>query len=447
MTNETFLIEWLLLPVALVFGFLAAWFIAKYKFTAMTNGITHEELKEKYVLKEIMNTLQMQSDLYRDDLLDKEQEIRNLSMQASAKQQKVLNLEEKLNTQKAELENIQSRFTLEFENIANRLLEEKSQKFTQQNQQQLHQVLNPLKEKIKEFENNIERRFWQESKDRISLKKEIEQLRDLNLQLSQDANNLANALKGESKIQGDWGEYRLELILEKAGLTKGIHYITQASFRDEEGKQKRPDFIINLPNDKHLIIDSKVSLNAYEKYFNADNKKKKDKLIRAHIESVRNHIKDLASKNYQQLYQINSPDYLLLFIPIEPAFALAIQEDNKLFTDALDRNIVIVTTSTLLATMRTVSYIWKQEKQKHSVLEIARQSGLLYDKFVNFVDDLKSIGHRIDLAQSAYGDAMNKLVESKKFGDTLIGRAERIKELGAKTSKSLPKELLDMRED
>ena len=443
MINETFSLDWVSLLGGLVFGFLAAWFIAKFKYTAMTNGITYEELKEKYVLKEVMDALQVQTDMYRDDLLDKEQEIRDLSMQASAKQQELTNLQEKLDHQKTELENIQSRFTMEFENIANKLLEEKSQKFTAQNQQQLHHVLNPLKEKIKEFEENVERRFWQESKDRISLKKEIEQLRDLNAQLSQDANNLVNALKGENKTQGDWGEFRLELLLEKAGLTKNVHFITQNSYKDQQGKQKRPDFIINLPEGKHLVIDSKVSLVAYEKYFSTEKDKKRNKLLKAHIDSIRSHIKDLSGKNYQQLYQINSPDYLLLFIPIEPAFALAVQEDNKLFTEALDKNIVIVTTSTLLATMRTVSYIWKQEKQKHSVLEIARQSGLLYDKFVNFVDDLKSIGHRIDLAQSAYGDAMNKLVDSKKYGDTLIGRAQRIKELGAKTSKSLPKELLD----
>jgi len=316
MTNELFFIDWVGLLVGLFFGFLAAWFIAKYKFSAMTNGISYEQLKEKYVLKEVMDSLQVQTDMYRDDLLDKEQEIRNLSMEASAKSQTIANMEEKLATQKQELEKVQQKFTLEFENIANRLLEEKSQKFTLQNQQQLRQVLNPLKEKIKEFEDNVEKRFWQESKDRISLKKEIEQLRDLNLQLSQDANNLASALKGESKTQGDWGEFQLEMLLEKAGLTKGIHYETQSSYRDEEGKQKRPDFIINLPESKHLVIDSKVSLVAYEKYFNADKDKKRDKFLKAHIDSIRSHIKDLNSKNYQQLYQINSPDYLLMFVPI-----------------------------------------------------------------------------------------------------------------------------------
>lgn len=436
--------EIIFLGVGLLIGAIAAWFIAKYKFTGRSGSLPLDEVNEKYVLKEVYDSIQNQADLFRDDLLDKEQELRKLGNQLSAKENEILNINEKLVSQKSEVENLQQRFQTEFENIANRLLEEKSQKFSQQNQLQLNHILNPLKEKIQEFETGVNARFLEETRDRISLKKEIEQLRDLNMQLSLDANNLASALKGESKTQGDWGEFRLEMILEKAGLQKDIHYVTQTSFKDHEGKEKRPDFIINLPEGKHLIIDSKVSLTAYEKYFNADNEEKKTKHLKRHLDSTRQHIKDLNKKNYQQLYQINSPDYLLMFVPIEPAFNLAVRKDKKLFLEALDRNIVMVTTSTLLATMRTVAYIWKQEKQKNSVIEIARQSGLLYDKFVNFVDDLKGIGHRIDGAKNAYDDAMNKLVDSKKFGDTLIGRAERIKELGAKTNKTLPKELTDL---
>lgn len=439
--------EIIYLGIGLIIGAIAAWFIAKYKFTGRSGSLPFDEINEKYILKEVHESLQNQADLYRDDLLEKEQELRNIGSQLSAKEMEVFGLQEKLTTHKNEVEGLQQRFQVEFENIANRLLEEKSQTFSKQNQLQLNHILTPLKEKISEFEAGVNSRFLEETRDRISLKKEIEQLRDLNMQLSQDANSLVSALKGESKTQGDWGEFRLEMILEKAGLKKDIHYVTQASFRDADGKEKRPDFIINLPEQKHLIIDSKVSLVAYEKYFNAKNEGKRDKHLKRHIDSVRQHIKDLHKKNYQQLYQINSPDYLLMFVPIEPAFALAVQNDNKLFLEALDKNIVIVTTSTLLATMRTVSYIWKQEKQKNSVIEIARQSGMLYDKFVNFVDDLKSIGQRLDSVKNAYDGAMNKLVDSKKFGDTLIGRAERIKELGAKTNKSLPKELVDMVEE
>lgn len=445
MTTDLLFLELSFMVLGFIIGGIIIWFYAKLKFSK--DVLTPTEVQERYVMKEVHEHLQQEMDLHKDNLVDKEQELRELGKQLSAKEQLVLNYEEKLTTQKEELQHIQSRFKTEFENVANRLLEEKSQKFTQQNQVQLNHILAPLQEKIKVFEAGIEKRYIEETKDKISLKKEIEHLRELNLQLSQDANNLANALKGESKIQGDWGEFQLEMLLEKAGLIKGIHFQTQQSFKDENGKDKRPDFIINLPEKKHLVIDSKVSLVAYEKYFNADKDKKREKHIKAHLDSVRKHIKDLSSKNYQNLYQINSPDYLLLFIPIEPAFSLAVQNDHKLFLDALDRNIVIVTNSTLLATMRTVSYIWKQEKQKRSVLEIARQSGMLYDKFVNFVDDLKAIGNKLDSAQNSYHDALNKLVDSKKFGDTLVGRAEKIKELGAKTSKSLPKELLEIAEE
>ncbi|HQU61374.1 MAG TPA: DNA recombination protein RmuC, partial [Saprospiraceae bacterium] len=348
----------------------------------------------------------------------------------ASQEQIIRNMEDRLDSQKKEVEALQERSRLEFENLANRLLEEKSQKFTLQNQEQLNGLLGPLRDKIKTFEEGIERRFLEETKDRVSLKKEIEHLRELNQQLSQDANNLASALKGDNKTQGDWGEIQLELLLEKAGLAKGIHYEAQPSFADEDGRQKRPDFVVNLPDGKQLVIDSKVSLKAYDQFLAANNEADRQRLLKAHVDSIRQHIKNLSSKNYQQLYQIQSPDYLLLFIPIEPAFTLAIQQDNRLFLDALEGHIVIVSTSTLLATMRTVSYIWKQEKQKNSVLEIARQSGMLYDKFVNFVEDLKAIGQRLEQAQGAYHDAMNKLVDSKKYGDTLVGRAERIRGLG-----------------
>ena len=435
------IIELAFLSVGLLVGGFAAWFIAKYKFTGRSGSLPLDEVKENYVLNEVYNALQKQSDLFRDDLLDKEQEIRSLANKLTIKETQVLNLEDRFNTYKTESVDLQKRAQVEFQNIANRLLEENGQKFSLQNQQQLTHILFPLKEKIKEFEEGVDKRFLEETRDRISLKKEIEQLRDLNMQLSQDANNLVSALKGESKTQGDWGEFQLEMLLEKSGLTNGIHFDTQKNFKDENGRDKRPDFIINLPEDKHLIIDSKVSLTAYEKYFNAEKEEKRAKHLKNHIESIRQHIKDLNSKNYQRLYQINSPDYLLMFIPIEPAFTVAVEKDPRLFLDALDKNIVIVTTSTLLATMRTVSYIWKQEKQKNSVIEIARQSGMLYDKFVNFVDDLKAVGLRIDNAKNSYDNAMNKLVDSKKFGDTLVGRAEKIRELGAKTNKRLPKEM------
>ena len=304
-------------------------------------------------------------------------------------------------------------------------------------------LLQPLREKIKEFEENIDKKFLEDAKEKLSLKIAIDQLHSLNSQLSDDANRLVLALKGDNKTQGDWGEYQLEMLLQRAGLEKDIHYLVQPSFKDEDHKEKRPDFIIKLPEDKHLIIDCKVSLVAYERYYNAENENERPQLLRAHVESLRQHVRLLSDKQYQLLRQLQAPDYTLLYVPIEPAFALAQREDQRIFLDALEKNVVIVTSSTLLATMRTVSYIWKQEKQKQSVLEIARQSGLLYDKLVGFVEDLRIVGARLDAAGDAYHSVMQKLMESRKYGDTVLGRAEKIRELGAKASKRLPKEMLE----
>ncbi len=427
-------LSWLILGLIL-------WLI--FKNTFAKGYFSKAEIAQTHVPKELMHASEAQMDAIRADVAEKEQSIIALNKVISAKEQQVIHLEERLQTNGQEKKQMEKQLQLHFENLANRILEEKSQSFSQQNQVQIQHLLHPLKEKIQSFEANIHQKYMDETKERVSLKKEIEQLKHLNLQLSEDAANLVDALKGDSKIQGDWGELQLNTLLEKAGLNNGIHFNSQVSYRDENGQIKRPDFIVNLPDGKHLIIDSKVSLKAYEQYFNATDKRQKETFLSLHIESIKSHIRDLASKNYTQLYQINTPDYLLMFIPIEPAFATAVQKSPNLYTDALERNVVLVTTSTLLATMRTVSFIWKQEKQKRNVLEIARQSGLLYDKFCGFVEDMKQIGMRLDHAQSAYADAMNKMTDSRKFGDTLIGRAERIKELGAKTNKSLPQDMLE----
>ncbi|NRA48666.1 MAG: DNA recombination protein RmuC [Phaeodactylibacter sp.] len=435
------LLALLFLLIGLIAGGLGGWLAGKLKF--QRHALSGKEVEEQYVHRSLYEQLAQQSGTLREDLQERQEMYRVASEKAVRLEQVNLQLEDSLRFQKEEFVEMEQRFQLEFEHLANRILEEKSSKFTAQNQQQLDQLLSPLKERIKAFEAGIEQRFLEETRDRVSLKKEIEGLRALNQQLSEDANNLATALKGDNKMQGDWGEMQLERLLEKAGLQKEIHFSAQPSYRDENGKIKRPDFIIHLPEGKTLIIDSKVSLKAYEQCFNAETKKERTQYLKAHTDSIRRHIKDLSSKNYTNLYQIHSPDYLLLFVPIEPAFALAVQQDPQLFVDALESNVVVVSNSTLLATMRTVSYIWKQEKQQSSVLEIARQSGLLYDKFVGFVEDLKGIGHRLDQAQEVYGDAMNKLLKSKKYGDTLVGRAERIRELGARTSRQLSKDIVE----
>jgi DNA recombination protein RmuC len=438
---DQLLLGLLFLLIGLFAGGLGGWLAARLRF--QHNTFSQKDIDAQYVHRSLYQQLEQQSDAQREDLFELQEAYRLASEKAARLEQANLQLEDTLRHQKEESVQLQQRFQAEFENLANRLLEEKSRKFTLQNHQQLDQLLSPLRERIKTFEEGIEKRFLEETRDRISLKKEIEGLRALNQQLSEDANNLASALKGDNKAQGDWGEVQLELLLEKAGLQKNVHFQVQPTFRDENGKAKRPDFIIHLPEDKTLIIDSKVSLKAYDRCFSTEDKQERERHLKAHIDSIRRHIRDLSSKNYTNLYQIHTPDYLLLYIPIEPAFALAVQQDPQLFVDALDANVVVVSNSTLLATMRTVSYIWKQEKQKSSVLEIARQSGLLYDKFVNFVEDLKGVGQRIQQAQHAYDDAMNKLVDSKKYGDTLVGRAERIRELGARTSRQLPEDIVE----
>ena len=403
--------------------------------------------KSLFVSKELHEEKISQIKELQSELSVKEDELRSALSQLAAKEQQVFHLDQSLSQQKGELQKMEQRFRTEFENIANRLLEEKSLRFTEQNAKNMQSVLLPLREKIKEFEENIDRKFLEETREKTTLKEEIKQLHNLNQQLSVDAHNLATALKGQSKVQGDWGEMQLETLLEKSGLQKGIHFLSQATCRDEEGAAKRPDFVIQLPDDKQLIIDSKVSLSAYERYFNAEDTNQRDQHLKAHVASIRSHVDNLSKTNYQTLYQINSPDYLLLFVHLDSALSTASQADPQLFHDALERNIVLVSTSTLLATMRTVAHLWKQEKQSRSVLEIARQSGLLYDKFVAFVEDLRTIGNRLDNARTAYDDAMNKLVNASRPGDTLVGKAQKIKELGARATKQLPQEIIDQTEE
>jgi DNA recombination protein RmuC len=379
----------------------------------------------------------------RNDMNEAELEIRNISGQLAAREQQILHLQNMLEQATLQTAQTDIRLKTEFENLASRLLQQKGEQMSDNNARQMQLILQPLREKIKDFEENIDRKFTEETREKSGLKKEIEQLYDLNQQLSRDAHNLATALKGQGKTQGDWGEFQLEVLLEKAGLQKGIHFITQNTYRDEDGAAKRPDFIIQLPDNRQLIIDSKVSLTAFERFHNDPDPAEKGRHLKAHVDSIRSHVDDLSRKNYQNLPDVNTTDYLLLFIPLEPALTTATQADPSLFTDALDRNIVLVTTTSLLATMRTVSHLWKQEKQTRSVQEIARQSGLLYDKFVAFVEDLRNIGARLDQANQAYSDAMNKLSSATRPGDTLIGKAEKIRELGAKNSKTLPADLLN----
>jgi DNA recombination protein RmuC len=353
------------------------------------------------------------------------------------------NYEEKLKTQKDELSELQVRFTKEFENLANKILEEKTNKFTEQNKTNLDVILNPLKEKIKDFEQKVELAYKTESAERNTLKGEIRSLVELNKKISEEANNLATALKGDNKQQGNWGEVVLEKILEVSGLVNDREYKTQFVTTNDEGTRIKPDVVVFLPDEKHIIIDSKVSLVAYDAYVNCPEEDDRLRFRKAHIDSVRSHIKLLGEKNYQTASGLNTPDFILLFIPIESSFSVAIQADQELFNYAWDRKIVLVSPSTLLATLRTVSSIWKQERQTRNALQIAEEGGKLYDKFVGFVEDLVKVGKKMDDAKIDYTEAMKKLYEGS---GNLIKRAEKMKELGAKAGKSLPLQIIERAE-
>ena len=358
------------------------------------------------------------------------------SLKTSLTEQKNQN-KEKL----ALLDEAKERMNTEFKNIANEIFESKQQLFKAESKEQLGNLLSPLSDRIKEFEKRVETSYNEESKERYSLIKEVRNLQELNARISKDAINLTNALKGESKTQGAWGEIILERVLEKSGLVKGREYEVQVSMKNEEGRRLQPDVVVHLPEGKDIIIDSKVSLTAYERYCSSDDDIERAEALKLHIQSMRTHIRQLGDKDYQNLDAVKTLDFVLLFVPIEAAFSLAVQTNNDLFSDAFDRNIVMVAPSTLLPTLRTIQNIWRYEHQNKNAQEIASKAGALYDKFVNFVADLENIGARIESAQAAYRDAHNKLTSGK---GNLVRRAEGMRELGAKVSKSLPQNLVEM---
>jgi DNA recombination protein RmuC len=347
---------------------------------------------------------------------------------------------EKLAIQKEELMTLNQKMHVEFENLANRIIDEKSKKFSDQNQQSLNQILSPLKDKIKDFEDKVQRHYEEETREKASLKQQIIMLHDLNQKMSLDAQNLTKALKGDTKTQGNWGEFILERILEKSGLQKDREYVIQASITDEEGKRFQPDVLVHLPDSKVLVIDSKVSLIAYEKFSSTDDELLKQVAIKEHLQSLRNHIKGLSEKKYQSLKFGNNLDFVLLFVPIEPAFALAVQHDSQLFNDAFEKNIIIVSPSTLLATLRTVANIWKQEKQTRHAIEIASKAGDLYDKFNGFIEEMIDLGKRMDASKASYENAMKRFSTGK---GNVIRQVEELKKMGANASKQLPQSLLD----
>ena len=332
----------------------------------------------------------------------------------------------------------------QFKNLANEILEEKSRRFAEQNQQSLDILLKPLQDKLTDFRKQVDETYQSEARERFALKQEVEKLAGLNIRMTDETRALTTALKGESKTQGDWGELVLETILENSGLRKGEEYLVQDTHTISDGSRLQPDVVIRLPESKHLVIDSKVSITAYTRYMQADDEPTKTAELNSHVQSIRQHIQGLSSKNYQDLYGVGSIDFVLMFIPIEPAFLSAMRHAPEIYQDALKKNIVIVCPSTLLATVRTVAHLWRQEYQNKNAQEIARQCAMLYDKFVGFVEDLDKVGLRLEQAQSSYTDAVGKL---KTGRGNLIRTAENVKKLGVKPNKSLPSKLTDIADD
>ena len=412
---------------------------------------------EKTLLEEkligINSQLLILKEQLSSDKLDFEKQLRNANLekenirtekdsfaiQLTKKEVDFENLCERNIEQKQEVEKLQEKFTKEFENLANKILEEKTNKFTEQNKENMKNILLPLQDKIQLFERKVEDTHKESIDYHAALRQQILGLREMNEQMSKETINLTKALKGDSKMQGNWGELVLERVLEKSGLEKGREYHVQLSHTNEEGQRVFPDVVINLPDGKKMVVDSKVSLTAYEKYINEDDDALRIVFLKEHVNSIKRHVEQLGEKNYHDLYQIESPDFVLLFIPIEPAFAIALNEDTTLYNKAFERNIVIVTPSTLLATLRTIDSMWANQKQQENAFEIARQAGALYDKFEGFVADLVKVGNKIKDSKTEYDNAMNKLVDGK---GNLITSVEKLKKMGAKARKSLPDNVL-----
>ena len=401
-----------------------------------------QKQKEQATIDKTAFEKQLQNSLQEKEAIRNEKD--SLAIQLSKKEVDFDNLLERHKEQKNEVEQLQEKFTKEFENLANKILDEKSNKFTEQNKENMKNILSPLQDKIQLFEKKVEDTHKESIDYHAALRQQIVGLQQMNLQMSKETLNLTKALKGDSKMQGNWGELILERVLEKSGLEKDREYFVQQSHTNAEGSRVFPDVVINLPDGKKMIVDSKVSLTAYEKYINEEDDNLKAGFLKEHIQSIKRHVEQLGDKNYHDLYQIESPDFVLLFIPMEPAFALALNDDTTLYNKAFEKNIVIVTPSTLLATLRTIDSMWTNQKQQENAFEIARQAGALYDKFEGFVADLIKIGKKIDESKVEYGAAMNKLVDGK---GNLIVSVEKLKKMGAKAKKALPENVLKRAEN
>ena len=440
--------------IALLAGGAIAWIIRGYKITADLGtspekipGLLQDMKQVEQELATAQNTISQQKEMICE-LRETEQFLRKQHIgsetQLSEARTDLRNLREKLESQKSELEAMNQRMQEQFKNLANDILEEKSKRFTTQNKEQIDQILKPLNQKISDFEKKVDNTYEKDVRDRTSLKEQIFQLTELNKKMSQDANNLVRALKGDQKTQGTWGEMILKRVLEQSGLQEGREYEVQESHSNEEGKRLQPDVVVHLPENRYLVIDAKVSLTAYERFNSAEEEADRILAMKNHLSSIKKHYQQLAQKRYQDIYENRSPDFVLMFIPVEPAFSLAMMKEPDLYQDAFSRRVVIVSPSTLLATLFTVANIWKYENQSRNAREIAAESGKLYDKFVNFVDDLQKIGTHLSRTESAWTDAMKKLNTGR---GNLVSKAEKIREMGSDASKKLPETLLEQNDE
>ena len=423
--------------VGAALGFLITYLILKMSKSSLKNFSLQAE---KNQLEKTVTDVTREKQNLKNQLEDLSERLSDIKSRNAEIKERESHLNEKLNKQKKEMEEKEEQMNLQFQNLANKIFDEKSEKFVKKNKESIDVILNPLKEKIKDFEQKVEKVYGDENKERISLKSEIKHLVELNKKLSEEANNLATALKGDNKTQGNWGELVLEKVLESSGLKKGREYEMQYAMINEDGRRHQPDVIVNLPENKHIVIDAKVSVVAYEKFINATDKNEKENYLKDHVTSVKSHIKNLGEKNYQHNEKLITPDFVLLFIPIESALGSAAGSDENLWNYGWERKIVLVSPATLSATLRTVASIWKHENQNINAFEIARQAGNMLDKFSAFTDDMLNIGQRMDLAKKSYESAMNKLVDGK---DNLIRKSEKLRDLGVKSKKKLDQRLLD----
>ena len=390
--------------------------------------------RQQYMKEKSMG-LERETLALEQQIREKEAETIRLTRELAVATTDHKNLKEKLQEQKDEISELQEKFRIEFKNLANEILEEKSKKFTEQNRINIDQLLKPLGEKIRDFEKKVGDAYDKEAQQRFSLKEEVKRLSELNKKISEDAENLTRALKGDSKSQGNWGEMILESILEKSGLVKGREYFIQPSFQGEDGRRMQPDVVVSYPGNRSVIIDAKVSLTAYERMVDATSPELETRYLKEHLTSIRNHVTELSQKDYLDIYQVQTLDFIMMFLPVEPAYLVAVREDPEIWNYAYDRRILLISPTNLLAALKMIASLWRQEYQNKNAMEIARQSGDLLDKFYALLDDLSDLGNRLKMTQKSYDDAINKLSEGK---GNLIRRAKRIEELGAKTKKKLP---------